>query len=145
MEHDISRVQVIDALLGFAIFSIMLLHNLKYFDYACLPADLPGWMTFLDKVILECFFFLFTGKFYVIFALIFGLTYYIQSKNQETMGQDFRLRFAWRMILLFGFGLIKKGYPFFPFKCCKIHFFSLEGWGKTKEIFDESAILTYTR
>ena len=88
MEHDISRVQVIDALLGFAIFSIMLLHNLKYFDYACLPADLPGWMTFLDKVILECFFFLFTGKFYVIFALIFGLTYYIQSKNQETMGQD---------------------------------------------------------
>ena len=43
---------------------------------------------------------------YAVFALLFGLSFFIQSDNQAQRGNDFSLRFAWRMILLFGIGLI---------------------------------------
>lgn len=110
MGHNISRIHVIDALRGFAIVSILLLHNLEHFDYYFIPPNLPAWMTALDQGIWETLFFLFAGKSYAIFALLFGLTYYIQSKNQEALGKDFRWRFAWRMILLLGFGLINSAF-----------------------------------
>lgn len=100
------RLHVVDALRGFAIVTILLLHNLEHFDFYYLPPNLPDWMVSLDKGIWETLFFLFAGKSYAIFALLFGLTFFIQSDNQARKGNDFRGRFAWRLLLLFGFGLI---------------------------------------
>lgn len=100
------RIHVVDALRGFAIVSILLLHNLEHFDYYHIPANLPEWMKVLDKQIWDTMFFLFSGKSYAIFALLFGLTFYIQSNNQAKKGKDFRARFAWRLVLLFGFGIV---------------------------------------
>jgi len=100
------RLHVIDAIRGLAIVSIMLLHNLEHFDVYFLPPNLPDWMVALDKMIWDGLFFIFAGKSYAIFALLFGLTYYIQTDNQAKKGLDFRLRFAWRLLLLFGFGII---------------------------------------
>lgn len=105
-----SRLYVVDALRGFAIVSIMLLHNIEHFDFYYTPAGLPGWMVSLDKGIWETLFFLFGGKSYAIFALLFGLTFFIQSYNQEKKGKDFRARFAWRLLLLLGFGLINSAF-----------------------------------
>lgn len=99
------RVEVVDALRGFAIMSIMLLHNIEHFDYYYFPEVLPEWMKILDKIIWESLFFLFGGKSYAIFALLFGFSFYIQNDNQEKKGNDFRLRFLWRLLLLLGFGL----------------------------------------
>jgi len=107
MSHSsFHRLQVVDALRGFAIVSIMLLHNIEHFDMYHLPANLPTWMVALDKNIWNTLFFLFGGKSYAIFALLFGLTFFIQSDNQQKKGTDFRGRFAWRLLLLLGFGLI---------------------------------------
>lgn len=103
---ETNRLHVVDALRGFAIASIMLLHNIEHFDFYYLPASLPSWMKVMDKNIWDSLFFLFGGKSYAIFALLFGLTFSIQSANQAKKGRDFRGRFAWRLILLFGFGLI---------------------------------------
>jgi uncharacterized protein len=100
------RVEVVDALRGFAIMSIMLLHNIEHFDYYNFPEALPEWMKILDKIIWETLFFLFGGKSYAIFALLFGFSFYIQNDNQEKKGNDFRLRFLWRLLLLLGFGII---------------------------------------
>jgi uncharacterized protein len=100
------RVEVVDALRGFAILSIMLLHNIEHFDYYYFPEALPEWMKVLDKIIWETLFFLFGGKSYAIFALLFGFSFYIQNDNQEKKGNDFRLRFLWRLLLLLGFGII---------------------------------------
>lgn len=100
------RLHVVDAIRGLAIVSIMLLHNLEHFDVYFLPPNLPDWMVSLDRVIWDGLFFVFAGKSYAIFALLFGLTYYIQTENQAKKGHDFRLRFAWRLLLLFGFGLV---------------------------------------
>lgn len=52
--------------------------------------------------------FLLSGKMYAIFALLFGLSFFIQSDNQAQRGNDFSLRFAWRMVLLFGIGLVTR-------------------------------------
>ncbi len=101
-----SRLHVVDALRGFAIVSIMLLHNIEHFDVYHLPQGLPDWMVILDQHIWDTLFFLFGGKSYAIFALLFGLTFFIQTNNQEKKGMDFRLRFAWRLVLLLGFGFI---------------------------------------
>lgn len=104
------RIEVVDALRGFAIVSIMLLHNLEHFDFYFTPANLPHWMPAIDKVIWDTLFFLFSGKSYAIFALLFGLTFYIQDTNQQKKGRDFRGRFVWRLVLLLVFGTINSAF-----------------------------------
>lgn len=100
------RIEVVDALRGFAIMSIMLLHNVEHFEYAYFPDTFPDWLKAIDKTVWDTLFFLFGGKSYAIFALLFGFSFYIQNDNQVKKGNDFRLRFFWRMFLLLGFGLI---------------------------------------
>ncbi len=100
-----TRLHVVDALRGFAIVSIMLLHNIEHFDFYYAAEGIPAWMVPIDKGIWDTMFFLFGGKSYAIFSLLFGLTFFIQSDNQERKGKDFRLRFAWRLLLLLGFGI----------------------------------------
>ncbi|WP_373925234.1 DUF418 domain-containing protein [Duganella sp. sic0402] len=97
---------MIDALRGFAIVSIMLLHNIEHFDFYFSPQGLPAWLKVVDKVIWDTLFFLFGGKSYAIFALLFGMTFYIQYQNRAERGEDFRARFAWRLMWLLAFGLI---------------------------------------
>ncbi len=104
------RLTVVDALRGFAIASILLLHNIEHFDFYFTAQGLAPWMVKLDNVIWDTLFFLFSGKSYAMFALLFGLTYYIQSHKQEQMGLDFRGRFAWRITLLLGFGIINSAF-----------------------------------
>lgn len=101
-----ARITVVDALRGFALVTILVLHNIEIFEIHGFQQSLPAWMIAIDKVIWDTFFFIFGGKSYAIFALLFGLTFYIQSHNQEKRGKDFRLRFMWRMVLLIGFGFI---------------------------------------
>ncbi|MEA4851412.1 MAG: DUF418 domain-containing protein [Paludibacter sp.] len=105
-----SRLHVVDALRGFAIVSIMLLHNIEHFDYSFTPEGLPAWLKPIDQGIWDTLFFLFGGKSYAIFALLFGLTFFIQNDNQAKKGKDFRPRFAWRLLLLLGFGLINSAF-----------------------------------
>lgn len=101
-----SRLDLVDALRGFAIVSIMLLHNIEHFDLYFTPTGLPAWMPSLDKGIWDTMFALFGGKSYAIFALLFGVTFQIQHDARAARGEDFRARFAWRMLLLLGFGLV---------------------------------------
>lgn len=101
-----NRIEVVDALRGFAIMSIMLLHNLEHFDFYYLPPQLPEWMKVLDARIFEIIGYLFSGKSYAIFALLFGFTFYLMDKKQQDIGKDFRLRFLWRLFLLFLFGVL---------------------------------------
>lgn len=106
MSPPSERLAVVDALRGFAIVAIMLLHNIEHFDLYHTPANLPAWVASLDKLIWDAMFFLFGGKAYAIFAFLFGVTFALQSDRRAALGEDFRPRFAWRMLLLLGFGLI---------------------------------------
>ncbi|MBQ5946968.1 DUF418 domain-containing protein [Massilia sp. ST3] len=106
MPTSSERLAVVDALRGFVILAIMLLHNLEHFDLYHFPTHLPAWMISLDKLVWETLFFLFHGKAYAIFAFLFGFTFALQDGRRAAVGEDFRARFAWRLLLLLGFGLV---------------------------------------
>ena len=97
------RLNVVDALRGFALLAIVLLHNLEHYNIYFTPETQPEWLQTLDKGVWNVLFFLFAGKAYATFSLLFGFSFYIQYHNAEKRGIDFRGRFAWRMILLFLF------------------------------------------
>lgn len=92
--------------------AILLVHNLEHFIFPVYPADSPQWLVGLDRAVFDVTFFLFAGKAYAIFALLFGFTFYIQSHNQELHGRDFGGRFMWRLLLLAGFACLNAA--FFP-------------------------------
>ena len=101
-----TRIEVVDALRGFAVMAIILVHNLEHFIFPVYPADSPGWLNVLDQGVFNVTFSLFAGKAYAIFALLFGFTFYIQSSNQKKQGKDFGYRFLWRLVLLVGFATL---------------------------------------
>lgn len=100
-----NRIQLVDALRGFAILAIMLLHNIEHFDFYYIPDFLPEWLKVLDSWIWNSLFFLFGGKAYGLFALLFGFTFYIQLNNQDKKQLSFGGRFLWRLFLLLLFGI----------------------------------------
>ena len=106
------RIEVVDALRGFAVMAIILVHNVEHFIFPVYPTDSPGWLNALDQGVFNAVFSLFAGKAYAIFALLFGLTFYIQSNNQRKQGKDFGYRFLWRLVLLVGFATLNAA--FFP-------------------------------
>lgn len=98
------RLGVVDALRGFALLAIVLLHNLEHYNlFLPLEFAVPAWLQTIDKYAWDTIFFLFAGKAYATFSLLFGFSFYIQFHNAEKRGMDFRGRFAWRMCLLFLF------------------------------------------
>ncbi len=92
--------------------AIMLLHFIEHFIYGVYPTDSPAWLSSLDQGVKDALFFLFAGKSYSIFALLFGFTFAVQFRNQQAKGKDFCGRFLWRMLLLLGFGTLNAA--FFP-------------------------------
>ena len=115
MEQSIGktpRIEVVDALRGFAVMAIILVHNLEHFIFPVYPTDSPAWLNILDQGVFHSTFALFAGKAYAIFALLFGFTFYIQSNNQKKQGKDFGYRFLWRLVLLAVFATLNAA--FFP-------------------------------
>ncbi|MFI3243369.1 MAG: DUF418 domain-containing protein [Akkermansia sp.] len=90
----------VDALRGFCIVAIALLHSIEHFNFYQHPVAEQSWLAFADAAVWDSLFFLFGGKAYGIFALLFGLTFFIQDQNALAKGRDFRWRFLWRMFLL---------------------------------------------
>ena len=106
------RIEVVDALRGFAVMAILLVHNLEHFIFPVYPTEPPHWLNVLDQGVFNGIFTLFAGKAYAIFALLFGFTFYIQSDNQKRKGKDFGYRFLWRLVMLAGFATLNAA--FFP-------------------------------
>lgn len=111
-EKKIPRIEVVDALRGFAVMAIILIHNVEHFIFPVYPVHSPQWLNILDQGVFNTVFALFAGKAYAIFSLLFGLTFYIQNSNQQKKGKDFGYRFLWRLVLLLGFATLNAA--FFP-------------------------------
>ncbi|MBR5803773.1 MAG: DUF418 domain-containing protein [Bacteroidaceae bacterium] len=100
------RIEVVDALRGFAVMCILLLHNVEHFIFSVYPTDSPAWLATMDNVTFNLAFNLFGGKAYAIFSLLFGFTFYVQYENQRLKGRDFGPRFLWRLLLLAGIATV---------------------------------------
>lgn len=103
-----SRITVIDALRGFALLGVVLVHMQQHYSifvWEGLNPHAPileGWtegVQWLTRNVLM-------GRFINIFAFLFGMSFFIQMDRAAGRGQDFRGRFLWRMVILFVIGLV---------------------------------------
>ena len=99
-----TRIDVADALRGIAVAGIILYHSVEHFNIftqETIIHPLPS-----DQTVADVLAWLLSGKMYGIFAMLFGLSFFIMNDNQQQKGKCFSGRFAWRMCLLFMFGII---------------------------------------
>ena len=99
-----TRIDVADALRGIAVAGIILYHSVEHFDI--FTQDPIVHTLACDKTVGDVLAWLLSGKMYGIFAMLFGLSFFIMNDNQQQKGRSFSGRFAWRMCLLFVFGLV---------------------------------------
>lgn len=101
-----SRIDVADVLRGFAVMGIILLHSIEHFNFYAFPdtTNQGAWLNFTDRAVWDGLFFMFGGKGYAIFSLLFGFSFFIMDDNQQRRGYNFRWRFCWRLVLLFLLG-----------------------------------------
>ena len=99
-----TRIDVADALRGIAVAGIILYHSVEHFNIftqETIIHPLPS-----DQTVADVLAWLLSGKMYGIFAMLFGLGFFIMNDNQQQKGRSFSGRFAWRMCLLFLFGVV---------------------------------------
>ena len=99
-----TRIDVADALRGIAVAGMALLHASDHFDIytnEAIAHTLP-----CDDQVFSVLTWLMSGKMYGIFAMLFGLSFFIMNDNQMQKQRPFVGRFVWRMCLLFAFGLV---------------------------------------
>jgi uncharacterized protein len=92
------RLLLVDALRGFALMGLFLVHSVELFELY--------WHNPVESRVHDVIFFLFAGKAYAIFAMLFGISFFIIMDKQAQKGVDFRLRFAWRLTILFAIGTL---------------------------------------
>ena len=68
-----ARIDVADVLRGLAVMGIIILHSIEHFNFYSFPdtATQSDWLNFTDKAIWDGLFFMFGGKAYAVFALLF--------------------------------------------------------------------------
>jgi len=99
-----TRIDVADALRGIAVAGIILYHSVEHFNIFTQEPILHELSS--DQTVSDVLAWLLSGKMYGIFAMLFGLSFFIMNDNQQQKGKCFSGRFAWRMCLLFLFGVI---------------------------------------
>lgn len=90
----------VDALRGFALLAIVVLHCIEHYNLYWQPEWQPEWLNQLDGMAVSAAWFFMAGKAYATFSLLFGFSFYIQLRNARRRGEDFRGRFAWRLLML---------------------------------------------
>lgn len=99
-----TRIDVADALRGIAVAGIIIYHAVEHFN---IFTEEPILHTLsCDAQVGNILAWLLSGKMYGIFALLFGLSFFIMNDNQQQRGRSFDWRFSWRMSLLLCFGIV---------------------------------------
>jgi len=102
------RIQIIDALRGFSLAGIVLVHFVENyiggpatesFNEATRVGALDYVVEGFNQIVLR-------GKFFALFSFLFGLSCFIQMDSGHAKGRHYEWRFLWRIILLMGIGLV---------------------------------------
>ncbi|SHG32201.1 DUF418 domain-containing protein [Flagellimonas flava] len=102
------RITIIDALRGFALAGIVIVHMVENYIGAPAPESFneavhQGPLDYAVDVIIGIFL---RGKFFALFSFLFGLSFYLQMDNASQKGAYFGSRFLWRLMLLLGIGYL---------------------------------------
>ena len=101
------RIEVIDVLRGFTLLGIILVHFTEQY-YAGQPPKVHenyGAHNLADMIVLGFIGIFISGKFFMIFSFLFGMSFFIQLDKSDG-SPAFLFRFAWRLIVLFIIGLV---------------------------------------
>ena len=93
-----NRIEMVDALRGFALLGLFMVHCVERFELNWLYPQPDRWFNGAMAV--------FAGKAFAIFALLFGFSFATIMANERQRGGDFTWRFAWRLALLFAIGTL---------------------------------------
>ena len=103
------RITLIDALRGFTLLGILLVRtNNLWGNYPHPEPSSNAVIRFIDSGIHFFVDNFMTGKFYSIFTILFGLSFFIILSRAEAKNIDFRLRFMWRMVILLFIGCLHR-------------------------------------
>ena len=100
------RINVIDALRGFALLGVILIHMMQKFGYLSDNIIEGARYPMFDTIIQLLVTHVIAGRFITIFSFLFGLSFFIQMDRASKRGVDFRGRFLWRMVILFVIGIV---------------------------------------
>lgn len=101
------RMQVVDALRGFALTGIVMAH--MYEQFIAAPRPTGNWdviANLADQITSGFIFLIVYGKFYSLFALLFGISFGIMMERAARAGNNFSARFIWRLGLLLLIGIL---------------------------------------
>lgn len=105
-DENNKRIQLVDALRGFALLGIVLIHYVEHFEIFKAPEFNFLFSEEQNKLVFDLVVFLISGKAYSIFAIMFGFSFFIQLNRRAEKSSDFRLVYAWRLLLLLFMGLV---------------------------------------
>ncbi|MEO0526488.1 MAG: DUF418 domain-containing protein, partial [Bacteroidota bacterium] len=102
------RIEIIDALRGFSLAGIVIVHMVENYVGAPTPEHvMDATRAGIADYIVDGFIAVFLrGKFFALFSFLFGLSFFIQINNAEKQGNRFAGRFLWRLLILFGIGYL---------------------------------------
>ncbi|MDH3697956.1 MAG: DUF418 domain-containing protein [Flavobacteriaceae bacterium] len=101
------RIAIIDALRGFALAGIVLVHMVENYTgapphEAYMAGTHAGAADYVVDGIVQI---LLRGKFFALFSFLFGLSFFIQMDSGAKREKQYALRFLWRVLLLLLIGL----------------------------------------
>jgi uncharacterized protein len=102
-----SRIEFIDVLRGFTLLGIGIIHMVEQYYAGPHPSSHQNFaVKFLgDEIVSGIAGILISGKFFMIFSFLFGLSFFLQLQSSDGSFR-FTLRFLWRLAVLFLIGFI---------------------------------------
>ena len=102
-----NRIVFLDVLRGFTLLGIGLIHMAEQYYAGAPPQSHQNFQVqFLgDEIASSVVGFLISGKFYMIFSFLFGLSFYLQLKSSDGSFK-YSWRFVWRLIILLLMGVV---------------------------------------
>ncbi|MGV6831043.1 MAG: DUF418 domain-containing protein [bacterium] len=103
-----NRIQAVDALRGFSLAGIVIVHMVENYVGSLAPADALTATNqgILDSIIEGFIFFFLRGKFFALFSFLFGLSFFIQMDSGSKKHHRFEGRFLWKLVLLLVIGAV---------------------------------------
>jgi uncharacterized protein len=103
-----NRIDIIDALRGFSLAGIVIVHVVEQYVAAATPeGTMEAARQGIADDIVDAFIFIFLrGKFFALFSFLFGLSFFIQMDNASSRGESYGARFIWRAVILFVIGYV---------------------------------------
>jgi uncharacterized protein len=100
------RINLIDILRGIALMGIFIIHAIEHFELFQVPGHPLVDLNTLDAIVFKWTFTLISGKAYSLFAIMFGVSFIIQTYHEQPFDEIPMSKFVWRLSLLFVFGFI---------------------------------------